>query len=319
MKKFAVVAAGRAYTDLVAHVSTAFLSENNMPLNAGRSLSVEELKQIQKGLTNPEMIAGGQGANSVAVVSALGGKAGFFGKVNDDEIGNFFLEDFKRRGVTLCCPVFDNTIGMSATTLVMLTENGNRSIAYNGGCADRFVPADFQSFDFLSTDFFLVESLLIYSPDAASIIKEAISLAKGKTKIVINIQGAVTCKQNPEVAQFMADNADIIMGNEAEHEAFSHFAQIPKSPQQIIVITKGENGAEARVGSNTYSVAAQCPAKLISSVGAGDAFTAGFLLALSRGLNINNSLECATRVATEILGVLGGRPTSSLVHLMELS
>jgi sugar/nucleoside kinase (ribokinase family) len=87
---------------------------------------------------------------------------------------------------------------------------------------------------------------------------------------------------------------------------------LPASPRQLLVPTQGTSGEKAFVGGNSFFVPALKPERFVSSVGAGDAFLAGFLFAFSKGLDIKASLHYGTQAAVAILGEIGARPTKTL-------
>src|SRR5471030_1103619 len=89
-QRYNVIAVGRAYTDIIDHASAEFLQTHNIPIDGQRECSVPELKKIQEALSQPQMVAGGPSANTVAIISALEGKAGFFGKLYRDIAGQNF-------------------------------------------------------------------------------------------------------------------------------------------------------------------------------------------------------------------------------------
>jgi sugar/nucleoside kinase (ribokinase family) len=323
MKQFNVVAAGRACTDIVARVDKDFLKIYRIPIDGQRQVTDAEMQEMREHLLEPETLAGGPSANTVADIAALGGKAGFFGKINVDDIANnFFLQDFKQRGVAICCDPAIAAAHLSAYCLVLLTDY-HRSFAFNPGCADDFSITDFEKFDFSTTDFFLVEAHLLTSTNAQAALMKAIELAKTNCRVVINLHGLTSWQGEFSVGTFILDNADIIIGNQKEQLAYASIRRLHQrvdSVSQLFVTTKGELGAEAiQTGGRSWHVNAIIPAQLISSVGAGDAFIAGFLLGLSTGLETEESLRRGINCAAAILEELGARPpvTRSLNHLFE--
>jgi len=311
--KYCVVAVGRAYTDVIADVSKDFLEKRNIPFDAGREFDIPALRKIQSELKNPRMVAGGSSANTVAVLAALGGKAGFFGKVCHDEMGDFFLEDFRKRGVSLCCDPFDHQGTMSAVCLVLLTKSGHRSFVMGTNCAEDFSIKDFRSFDFRSTDFFLIDVQLLSDGKAPAVIRDAIEYAQDKTKIVFSFHNVNIWKDQQHIARYIVEKADILIGNDAEQTLFHNVLKLQHPPHQIIVTTKGENGVEARVGNKHIDIPGDRPKHFVSSVGAGDSFLAGFLFGLSKGLSLEASLKYGVKTALAILEEVGARPTHSLM------
>lgn len=317
-KNFNVVAAGRAYTDIIARVPVEFLKAYQIPIDGGRKGSVAELKKIQERLSQTQMIAGGPSANTVATIASLGGKAGFFGKIYNDEAGQIFLEDFRQRGVELCCNPNSQSFKMSATCLVLLTDD-KRSFAINHGCSDNFSAPDFDNFDFSNADFFLIEAHLLTSPIAKPAIVGAMERAENKSRLVVNLHGIRQWSISAEMAQHIYSKSDIIIGNKDEQAAFAqtiNLLQLPQRASPTIITTNGANGAEIMQFNNTYChIAAEAPRVFVSSVGAGDAFTAGFLFGLSSGMNEKESMRYAVQTATAILEETGARPTRSLSYL----
>jgi len=317
-KVFDLVAIGRAYTDIVSHASDEFLQTYHIPFDGQRESSIDELKTIQQALTQPQIFPGGSSANTVSVIAALGGKAGFFGKVYRDYAGEFFLKDLKQRKVTLCCDCYRPFPSMSATCLVLLNSD-QRSFAYNPGCADYFSLEDFEKFDFSKTHFLLIEAHLLTSSIASKSILQVMKQAKDKSEIVINLQGIKQWDSFNEIVRHIISYASIIIGNKDEQTAFNetvHSLQPSQQISQISITTKGADGAEIyQPGQLPYSVPAIVPKMFVSSAGAGDAFIAGFLLSRSKGMGIKKSMHHAVLTATAILEETGARPTHSLSYL----
>jgi len=306
------VAAGRAFTDLIAHVPAGFIESRGIPADAGRAFDAHGFMDILAALTDVHMMAGGTGANAAATMAALGGKAGFFGKVARDDVGAFFLKDFERRGVDVCCdPYADGEVG-SAVCLVLLTEDGHRSFATYDGCADSYTLDDFRRFDFGATDFFMGDAELITLSATAHVLRQAVEIAKEKTRVVINFHNVHAWPDYKDMARFVAEKADIVIGNRAEFASFARAQHLPGTGDQVVVTTHGADGVEALCGGSRLFVPGVKPTTFVSSVGAGDAFMAGFLFALSKGLDMTQGLNYGIQAAVAVLGETGARPTKPL-------
>ena len=197
----------------------------------------------------------------------------------------------------------------------MSDHRGRESqFAYNVGYADKFGTKDFDPALFGAADFFLVEAFLLARPSAEIAVIGAMETAKGKTRIVVNLQHIPSWKNYTRQAQAIIELADIIIGNDNEQNLFRQVMDAPGLPQQMIVTTMAERGAELRMGAKRFSVAAY-PCRIANGIGAGDAFAAGFLLGLSKGWDANESLNAGARAASAILEEISARPTKSLSHL----
>jgi sugar/nucleoside kinase (ribokinase family) len=305
-KRFNVVAAGRAYTDIIANASTDFLLQYQIPLDDQRECSVAELKKIQEALTAKQFFPGGPSANTLAMLSTLGAKTGYFGKIYQDAAGQSFQEDFTQRKIEWCCSPNITHPEMSATCVVLVTGE-QRSFIYNPGCGDYFSPVDFNQFDFRSSEYFLVEAHLLTSSVAKKIITGALNQAKNNCDIVINLQG-ITNWHDSNIAELIHSHANIIVGNEREQSAFAKTLSSSHQEAQIIVTTKGPAGADFQQGDYNYHAPAVTPKVFINSVGAGDAFIAGLLFGLSSEMSIADSMQCAVQTAAAILEESGARP-----------
>lgn len=163
-----------------------------------------------------------------------------------------------------------------------------------------------------------MEAHLLTSATARPAIEEALKMAKGKSHIAVNLQGITSWDKHADITEMIASQADIVIGNQEEQAAFQSIAHsFQRSEGQIVITTKGENGVEAVQGDEKFEVAAKAPKNFVSSVGAGDGFIAGFLLAQSKGKGIEESMKYGVQVATAILEEQGARPPAnkSLVPL----
>jgi 5-dehydro-2-deoxygluconokinase len=89
----------------------------------------------------------------------------------------------------------------------------------------------------------------------------------------------------------------VVLGNEDEIALLTGFRNaeqqvklLEDSHVKVIVRKLGERGAEAYSSDQHFSLP-PTPSRVLSAIGAGDAFAAGFLYALDRGLPINVCLR----------------------------
>lgn len=308
MNNYAVVAIGRAFSDVFSTVSQELLQHYGIPVDGVGQLSPQEFAHLENLLPEKTYVPGGAVANTVSIIAALGGRAGYFGKLANDAAGNRFMAAWHNAKVEFCCPAVSRAATNSAKCLVLTTDDGNRSFVVDQGCADDFTRDDFDNFDFASTQYLLVEGYLFYSPTASQLMQGVVSGARAHTRVAVTL----TCTDwahHPDAAQFVARNADIIIGNRAEYENFQKSLGSQVLDQTICVITDGERGAYARLGGSVYAVDTLKPKDFVNSAGAGDGFAAGLLLGLARGADISSGLLAGTRVACQMLGQPTGRPS----------
>lgn len=96
-------------------------------------------------------------------------------------------------------------------------------------------------------------------------------------------------------------NCDIIMGNRQEIESILSITGTEMNDSRNgfdIVMTDGENGATAVTGGNTITVGALRQENVHDTIGAGDAFRAGFYSAIGRNMSMEESLAIGNITAS---------------------
>lgn len=233
---------------------------------------------------------GGAPANVAAVLSKLGTKAAFVGKVGKDAFG-------------LSCKKALDDVNVSTeympmseeypTTLafVNLDESGNRSFSfYRKNTADvNLSLEDIKPLADLETKFFHFGSVSLTAEPSRTAVLEAVKQAKNKGSIISydpnlrlplwdsaesakkaileTIPLADVLKISEEEAEFLFDESDCVKAADIIGERYN----IP-----FIIITRGPKGCFARVNGKDYDSYAY-DLKTIDTTGAGDSFLAGVL------------------------------------------
>lgn len=304
----------RAFVDLVTKVSEADLMALNLTRGNELRIAPERLQNIFSDFASRgRILPGGPAANSMAGIAALGGKAAFIGKVASDKAGQAFINDFRKRGVHF--DVESATSFGTALCLVFVTPDGERSVmVYNEGVSDVLTIKDIErNREILETTRILYIGLRDLTPESA----EAITLARSIASRARTATTLQSWQKGPELAQHIM-TADIIMGNEIECNAFAKdldytdIAETAKAnPQKIFVCTLGNKGACIYESGAPIIIKAYPITKVVDTLGAGDAWAAGFLYGLSQDFSIQRSATIGSACATRILVEEGGRPTRS--------
>ena len=91
-----VLGMGNALTDILLQVeSDAILHQLSLPKGSMQLVDEQKIKELNAIFVNnnKKMATGGSASNTINGITRLGGEAGFVGKIADDVIGNFFLDD----------------------------------------------------------------------------------------------------------------------------------------------------------------------------------------------------------------------------------
>jgi fructokinase len=121
--------------------------------------------------------------------------------------------------------------------------------------------------------------------------------------------------------RFVREEADILFANEAEilalyeTEDFAEAARQASSEVSLAALTRSERGSVLLAGDARHEVAA-APARVVDTTGAGDAYAAGVLAALARGLPLPECGRWGSVAAAEVIGHFGARPQADLKRLL---
>ncbi len=305
------VGIGCVYIDVIADVSHDFLETYGIPLDTGRFFDEETIGRIKAELKNPVFLPGGTVPNTLAGLSALGGRIGSFGKVAADEAGHAFLKDLAARRIDNLTPGFVEGAPYSGTCLVLLTGGNERSFALHKGCMDRFTPDDFSSFDFASAATALFNAELLSNEEARPVIAEAMRRAAATPcKVVLSLSEMREWDGMEElIRETLVPCADVVIGNEAERDIFFGIAGPPRDERLLVLTTHGERGASARRGKEPETrVPALKVEPFVNTLGAGDQFLAGFVHGDRIGMTLEESLKLGVRCASAIIKETGARP-----------
>ena len=245
-----------------------------------------------------EMHPGGSPFNVAVAVARLGHASAFAGRVSTDFFGRVLLDHLRSNGV-------DTTrvhTGAEATTLAFVAiEQGEPAFSFRAeGTADTLIrPGDLDPVDFLDAEALHIGSIsLLYEPTGTSIVE-----------LVRALRGRVTVSFDPNVrpslihdAALYGDRMRELLGScdvmkvsardRAALESFDPAALVRAATGPVaVVVTDGANGSQLYTRDSSITSPA-IPSRVVDTVGAGDAFTAGLLVgAADRGGLSRRALE----------------------------
>ena len=118
------------------------------------------------------------------------------------------------------------------------------------------------------------------------------------------------------------DQHPILHVNEVEALEFSGCKEIHQAVEglyqrtgKLVIVTLGEKGAIAYDG-NWYK-AAGIPTKVLDTVGAGDSHLGAFLAASLQGLDVEDALSFANRLASKVVATKGVHVERHHYHTLE--
>lgn len=308
MKK--VLGMGNALTDILLRIdSDQVLEELKLPKGSMQLIDLQKLGEIRSKLNfdTSVMATGGSASNTINGITKLGAEAGFFGKVGQDEIGDFFQRDLMANGVSSLLGYSKN---LSGNCTVLVSPDGERTLCTFLGAAAELDESDINESIFNGYDIFHIEGYLVQNH---SLIRKAVQLAK-KAGLLVSIDLAsynVVESNHAFLLEMVKEYVDIVFANEEEARAFTgrepHEALIQIADHCLIAVVKiGKQGSFVKSGDETHTIA-PFMATSIDTTGAGDLYAAGFLYGLANNLSLDVCGKIGSLVSSKVVEVLGAK------------
>lgn len=242
-----------------------------------------------KGMANTYTAnPGGAPANVAVSASRNGAKAGFLGKLGNDDFGKLLVNTLKNDDVEMLVPALTDE---ATTTLAFVTldETGDRSFTFarKPGADLLLNESDVDKVDFSDWDLVHAGSVSQSGEPERSAVLKALKKAKENGKLIsfdINYRDKIwsfeDCKRESEKIYPLADLIKIseeelsFVGGEKEIFNF-----MKKYSVAVLVLTKGGDGASIYYNDTVTDIPAM-KAEVIDTTGAGDAYWGGFLSSL---------------------------------------
>lgn len=284
--------------------------------NPAYSNSVKEEFKPLKDVHYFEKYVGGSPANIAVGVTHHGLKAGFIGKVSDDQFGDFVTEYFDAQGidtshVTRCTN--GEKIGLTFTE--MLSPSESHILMYRNCIADLQLSVDDIDSDYIASAKLLLISgtALAESPSREAAIKAVLVARQVGTPVVFDIDyRAYNWKNADEISiyySYVARLSDIIMGSREEFDLTEALicpgmtdeqsaAYWQKRNAKIVVIKHGMEGSTAYCNDGEKFSIKPFPVTARKGFGGGDGYGSGFLYGLFQGWDIQDCLEFGSAEAS---------------------
>lgn len=275
----------------------------------------EEFKPLKK-VHMFEMFVGGSPANIAIGISRHGLKAGFIGKISDDQFGDYVTEYFEARGidishVTRCTG--GEKLGLTFTE--MLSPKESHILMYRNRVADLQLHVDDISEDYIKSAKAILISgtALAESPSREAAIKATLLAKRNNTKVIFDIDyREYNWKNSDEIAIYyamIAKEADIIMGSREEFDLTEKLIRPGNTDEQsaaywqshnarIVVIKHGMKGSTAYTCDGQSFSIKPFPVEARKGFGGGDGYGSGFLYGLYQGWEIIDCLEFGSAEAS---------------------
>ena len=257
---------------------------------------------------------GGSGAN---VASWLGAGVGrpvvFVGAVGDDVAGRTSVEQLEGCGVVPRVAVAEGR--STGTCVVLVTPDGERSMLPDAGANDGLRPEHLPVDEFRPGRHLHVTGYSLLRPGSRAAAIAAVDLATER-RMTISLDPsseALVLAAGVETVRGWCARSGVVLANEDEARLLTGERDLRRSAAALAelvpeaVVKAGAAGAVWQGGFVSASAPARA-VEVVDTVGAGDAFAAGFLASWLTHPEPETALAEGNRLAAECVTRVGGRP-----------
>jgi fructokinase len=311
--RFDLLGIGNAIVDVLAPVEEAFISRHDMRKGSMTLIDAATAERLYAAMPAGQETSGGCAANTCSVAARLGARVAYLGRVADDQLGGVFRHDIAAAGVHFPTPPL---VGGAPTArcLILVTPDGQRTMhTYLGACV-AFGEAQVDAAAVAASSVTYLEGYLFDEPAAQAAFRRAAALAHAAGRQVSLSLSDSFCVDRHRAAfrELVRTHVDILFANEAELASLYECNDLAdavasaRAEVRLAAITLGEAGSLVVRGAETVEVAA-APTRVVDTTGAGDAYAAGFLAALTAGRDLAACGHLGSLAAAEVISHYGAR------------
>jgi len=306
-----ILGIGNAIVDVICKVDDSFITQNNLTKSTMKLFFDEnEFRKLLTNLKIEKTISGGSVANSIVGISQLGDKAGFLGKISDDEFGIKYEEGLKKENVEYFYKKKKELLP-TGSCLILVTPDHERTMCTFLGTAGKINETDINSDVIKKSEMIFLEGYLWDEGEPTKAFNKAINNAN---KVAMSLSDRFCVdRHKADFLNLLKNKLDITFANEEEIKSlidaknFNEVIDFSKQLNKLIIITRGENGSIAVKGEEIVENDIQKNLKIVDLTGAGDLFAAGFLHGYLNKLSIKQCLKKGTEMSSKVIQQIGAR------------
>jgi len=322
-KAFDVVGIGNAIVDVLVQTEDGFLEDHGLTKGTMALVDQSQAERLYASLGPGLETSGGSAANTLAGLAQLGGRAGFIGRVRDDQLGAIFAHDI--RSVGAYYETAAATSGPStARCLILVTADAQRTMCTYLGASVNLHPDDLDLDLVRQAKVLYLEGYLWDSDEAKqAFIAAAEVMRESGGEVALSLSDAFCVDRHRESFQDLVDgHVDILFANEMEitslykANTFEEAVDQVRGRCRVAALTRSAEGSLVLSGEQSLPIAPFHLGELVDTTGAGDLYAAGFLYGYTRGDSLERCGRLGSLCAGQVVTQLGPRPLASLQELV---
>lgn len=312
---------GNALVDIQFEVSDAELAD--FSFEKGTMTLVDSSVQlgIMQSLGNRThyKMSGGSAANTIAAFSSFGGKTAYKTMVGDDDLGRFYIGEFRDLGIIIDAGIDKES--PTGTCFILITPDAERTMITSLGATVRHGREHIRDEVIKRSEWIYIEGYKLTEDIGFEAVNHAIDLAKKfDTKVAFTFSDKFIIDVFRDKLNTIIGKSDLVFCNELEARTFTGYDDAEHAFKELsslgcnLAMTLGDKGSVVKWGGDVLNIPSY-PAKAIDTTGAGDMYAGGFLY----GLIMKGDPEIAGRLgslgASRIVSQYGPRLQGSHTDL----
>ncbi|MGZ4904789.1 MAG: carbohydrate kinase family protein [Halobacteriota archaeon] len=277
-------------------------------LNCDTICKVEKIPSPgqEVGVISLERQPGGSAANTIVGLARLGVRTGFVGVVGDDVNGELLLDDLRKENVDV--QGIDRLGGYTGAALAFIDAAGERTIYVLPSVNDEYSTANCDSMrgaDILHVSSFMNARQLRQQEECITQAKAQgmrISFSPGNAYAALGVERLISLIKRVSIVFLNNEEAQALTGTAYTESADT----LLRLGAQTVAITLGSEGCYIATRNEHFTVPA-FQTVVQDTIGAGDAFAAGFLYGELRKANAYQSGLYGNYLASKCITELGAR------------
>lgn len=319
-----LVGIGNAIVDVLSKTADGFLQDNKIHKGTMTLIEADQAEALYAKMGPGMEISGGSAANTVAAFASMSGKAGYIGKVANDQLGNVFRHDIRAYGVQFETPALQDG-PPTARCLILITPDAQRTMCTFLGACVWIAPSDLDEAMIKNAAVTYLEGYLFDRDRAKQTFRKASELSRGAgKKVALTLSDPFCVKRHrDEFLDLVKNSTDILFANEAEILELFQTSKMEEAMVRarescaLTVITRSAKGSVIITDKDVIEVAAEPVDKVVDTTGAGDLYAAGFLYGFTRAKPLDVCGRIGSIAAAEVISHVGARPQTDMKKLLQ--